>query len=77
MTKSKGGRPRARRRPPSKLRAWMRANEQTVKGMASDLGIAASSVYALRERTLTPGLALAVRIERLTGIPVEYWTRRR
>ena len=73
MTKT--GRPRAKRRPSSKLAAWMRANDCSVRDMAERLDIAASTVYGLRERTLSPGLALAVRIEKETGIPVAYWTR--
>ncbi len=75
MPKNQGGRPRAKRRPPSKLRAWMRRNKVTAEGLAKSLGISRSSVYALLDRTLKPGLERGVRIEKLTEIPVAYWTR--
>lgn len=70
-------RPRKKRRPPSRLATWQKAEGISVEDLAAKLKISGSSVYALRERTLTPGLALAVRIEALTGIPVTYWTGKR
>ncbi len=75
MNMTKTGRPRAKRRPSSKLAAWMRANDCSVRDMADRLDVAASTVYALRDRTLKPGLDLALRVEDATGIPVAYWTR--
>lgn len=57
----------------NKLRKWMDREAVSVATMAKDLGVAASTVYALRAGTTKPGLGLAVKIEVATGIPVEYW----
>ncbi len=77
MAKSRSGRPRKKRRPPSKLATWQKATKTSVISAAEQLGISGSSVYALRERTLIPGRDLAVRIEDLTGIPIRYWKKKK
>ena len=73
MTRGKTGRPRKKRRPKSRLGAWMRAHDKSAEEMAELLDVARSTVYSLLDRALRPGLGLALRIEDVTGIPAGYW----
>lgn len=67
------GRPRSSTRQRNKLGDWMEETGTTPGALAPLLGCAASTVYALREGRIRPGLNLGVKIEELTGIPVSYW----
>ena len=77
MHENTSGLERKKRRDRSRLGRWMKSTNTSAADLAKKLKIARSSVYGLRDRALTPGLALAVRIEKLTGIPVTYWAKAR
>lgn len=77
MHENTSGRERKKRRARGRLGRWMASTNTSAADLARKLKIARSSVYGLRDRALTPGLALAVRLEKVTGIPVTYWGKNR
>lgn len=52
---------------------WVKNSEFTRKDVAEKLEISKSYVDLMCRGERTPGRALAVKIEKLTGIPVESW----
>lgn len=58
----------------AQLREWIRRSERTQAETAELFGITESYVSMLVNRKSTPGREMAVKIERLTGIPVAAWT---
>ena len=59
----------------TRLRAWIERSKLTDRAAAELLGIHYTFLSQILNRTRdrTPALATAVRIERITGIPVEAW----
>lgn len=63
----------AMRSGPEQLRDWMRRREFINEEASRYLGLDASVVTKLANGSRNAGLRIAIRIERLTGIPVEAW----
>jgi plasmid maintenance system antidote protein VapI len=57
------------------LREWIDKRQMSRMEVATALGIDSTYVAHLIGGGRTPGLALAVRISRLTGIPAESWVK--
>lgn len=60
--------------PGERLRAWREKHDVTTNAMAVKLGTAWHHVNGY-EQGKTPGLAMAVKIEQLTGIPAASWVQ--
>jgi transcriptional regulator with XRE-family HTH domain len=58
---------------PEQLKDWMRRRGFTQADAARYLEVDEPYVSVLSSGKRTPGLANAIRLERLTGIPVEAW----
>jgi transcriptional regulator with XRE-family HTH domain len=58
---------------PDQLRDWMRRRGFTQADAARYLAVDEPYVSVLLSGKRTPGLDNAIRLERLTGIPVEAW----
>lgn len=56
-----------------RLRDWIDRSRLTQRAAAELLGIHYTFLSQLLNNDRTPALATAVRIERVTGIPVESW----
>lgn len=71
------GRPRTTPEPTGLMVSWMDDNGKTASQMADDLGIAKSTVYALREGAFCPSLRLATKIEKYTrrAVPASSWLK--
>lgn len=70
-----GGRPRQSRAPRNDFREWLRTCGMTPNKIAKDLGVSVSSIYNAANGYFTPGRALAVEIEALSGgaVSIESW----
>lgn len=70
-----GGRPRDSRPPANAFAAWLRTCGLTPAEVARRLKVSKSSVYNARNAYFSPGLKLAVRIERLSkgAVSVASW----
>lgn len=55
------------------LRAWLERSKLTQRAGAKLLGIHYTFLSQILRTDRSPALATAVRIERLTGVPVEAW----
>lgn len=55
------------------LRAWCERNGRTAAEVAKMLGVTRPQVSHLQTGARKPSLALATRIQALTGIPVTSW----
>ena len=55
------------------LRTWLNRSGHTQQAFSDKLGIHEAYVSFLVNGKRSPGLHLAVKISRLTGIPVESW----
>lgn len=58
---------------PDALSDWLNRRDLSQREMARRLGIHWTMVNKILMRTCRPGLTLALRIERHTGIPVREW----
>lgn len=59
-----------------RLRAWMKRSELTTRGLAQLLGNSVPHTSQLLTGARTPSLALAARIEHITGIQASEWVKR-
>lgn len=57
----------------TRLRAWMERSRLTQRKAAEMLGMHYTFLSQILNDLRTPALATAIRIERITGIPVEAW----
>jgi transcriptional regulator with XRE-family HTH domain len=76
---------RKKKKPPQKRRAtvqtdghlrfdtYLRERRLTVDAAAAAFGVSRSYISMIRRARTSPGLAMATRIEKLTGIPCRAW----
>lgn len=57
------------------LTAWLSEEEMSIVELAGAVDCCKQTISALKNGTFPPGLALAVRIEKETGIPVAAWVQ--
>lgn len=55
------------------LDAWMRENRKTNEALGDELGVSHSYVSRLRNNERSPSLSIAVKLERIAGIPPSSW----
>lgn len=58
----------------TQLNDWITRSHRTKTEVAGMLGVTVQYVSMLTNRHCTPGRALAVKIEALTGVPVASWS---
>ena len=58
-----------------RLRAWMDRSKLNQRQTAELLGVSEVYISQILAEVRTPGLENAILIERVTGIPVESWSR--
>jgi transcriptional regulator with XRE-family HTH domain len=58
-----------------RLRQHLKAQRQTHKALADQLGISQQYVSMLLKGTRRPSLVLAIRLERELGIPANEWAK--
>jgi transcriptional regulator with XRE-family HTH domain len=64
---------RRKKKGPELLAAWLEKNEMTLLEFSERVDCSKAMVGALKNGDSAPGLALAVRIEKVTQIPVARW----
>jgi transcriptional regulator with XRE-family HTH domain len=64
---------RHKKKGPELLAAWLEKNGTTLSEFADKVDCSKQTVGALKNGAFPPGLALAVRIEKETKIPVASW----
>jgi DNA-binding XRE family transcriptional regulator len=72
-----GGRPRDDRAPRNAFSDWLMTCRMKPEVIATKLGVSVSAIYNARNGYYKPGLALAVKIAKLTRgkVPVDSWLR--
>ena len=55
------------------LTSWLKKNDMSIVEFAAAVSCCKQTVSAIKNGTFPPGLALAVRIEKKTGIPAASW----
>jgi transcriptional regulator with XRE-family HTH domain len=60
-------------RPGEVLNAWRKRVNKSLRSVADDVGCDASYIAYIEKGERTPTLAVAVKLEALTGIPAKSW----
>jgi hypothetical protein len=58
---------------PKLLTAWLKAREMPILEFADSVDCCKQTISAIKNGAFSPGLALAVRIEKATQIPAASW----
>ncbi len=64
---------RPKKKAPALLAAWLQDNNMSLSEFAESVECSKQTVGAIKNGDFPPGLALAVRIEKATNIPVALW----
>lgn len=61
------------KRGPELLTSWLKERQMPILELAEKVECCKQTISAIKNGTFTPGLALAVRLEKATSIPAASW----